>query len=130
MLTFNGETKSFDPHANMASRKPTTLPVSTDGNIFRIPPYYYVHVLDGNSNVTRVRPFPCVVVSPVSPTTRARTRGAFPPLPHQYSSLLRCFMIHSRQPRGEEGSEIGLPVSFVVPLHAHTEPLHAKPFAD
>ena len=32
----------------------TKTPTRSDDSIYRIPPYYYLHVLDQNSNVTRV----------------------------------------------------------------------------
>lgn len=35
----------------MADKRPTK---SSDSSIFRIPPYYYIHILDQNTNVTRV----------------------------------------------------------------------------
>ena len=31
---------------------------SEDNAIFRIPPYYYIHVLDQNTNVTRIETGP------------------------------------------------------------------------
>ena len=34
----------------------------TDGSVFRVPPYYYLHVLDQTTNVTRVESGPLTFI--------------------------------------------------------------------
>ena len=73
------------------SRKPEP---SSDGSIYRIPPYYYLHVLDQNANVTRVVEGPLtfirqdnekVVFGPEKMVTGLRSRA----------HMCMCVTIHS-----------------------------------
>jgi len=45
----------------MASAKPNTV-TPKDDTLFRIPPFFYIHVLDQNTNVTRLEIGPQIYI--------------------------------------------------------------------